>query len=184
MKPEQIDATVADIHAQNVAAGWWPANKDERNVGEILMLCVSELAEAMEGHRKNLPDDKLPHRPMFEVELADTVIRTFDLVGAKCPDGFGDLVEDLRDPIDPPPENAGKALLEIVKLFCEADDHFDRDHPYGAQGALAHAYVLIEELATARGFDLWGAIEEKRAFNRVRPDHKLEARMAPGGKAY
>jgi len=45
------------------------------------MLCVSELAEAMEGHRKDLPDDKLPHRSMFEVELADCLIRIFDLAG-------------------------------------------------------------------------------------------------------
>lgn len=53
----------------------------QRNVGELLMLCVSELAEAMEGHRKNLSDDKLPHRPQIEVELADCLIRIFDLAG-------------------------------------------------------------------------------------------------------
>ena len=53
----------------------------ERNIGELLMLTVSELAEAMEGHRKNLMDDKLPHRPMLEVELADAIIRIFDLAG-------------------------------------------------------------------------------------------------------
>lgn len=52
-----------------------------RNVGELLMLTVSELAEAMEGHRKGLQDDKLPHRQMFEVELADALIRIFDLAG-------------------------------------------------------------------------------------------------------
>ena len=42
----------------------------------------SEVYEAMEGARKNLPDDKLPHRPMIEVELADAVIRILDLCGA------------------------------------------------------------------------------------------------------
>lgn len=46
------------------------------------MLAVSELAEAMEGHRKDLADDKLPHRKMFEVELADALIRIFDMAGA------------------------------------------------------------------------------------------------------
>jgi NTP pyrophosphatase (non-canonical NTP hydrolase) len=55
----------------------------DRNTGELLMLCVSELAEAMEGHRKDLPDDKLPHRKMFEVELADALIRIFDLAGSR-----------------------------------------------------------------------------------------------------
>lgn len=66
---------------------WWtdPATGlplMNRNVGELLMLVVSELSEAMEGHRKNLMDDKLPHRKMFEVEIADALIRLFDLAGA------------------------------------------------------------------------------------------------------
>ena len=47
-----------------------------------LCLIHSEISEAMEGHRKNLMDDKLPHRKMCEVELADAVIRIFDLAGA------------------------------------------------------------------------------------------------------
>lgn len=53
----------------------------ERNVGELLMLCVSELSEALEGHRKNLMDDKLPQRKMFEMELTDCVIRILDIAG-------------------------------------------------------------------------------------------------------
>lgn len=65
---------------------WWhdPATGERlaRNKGELLMLIVSEVAEAMEGERKNLPDDKLPHRRMAEVELADTLIRIFDYAGA------------------------------------------------------------------------------------------------------
>jgi len=39
-------------------------------------------------------------------------------------------------------------------------------------------------LAGAYGFDLGGAIAEKMAFNAIRPDHKLEARAAEGGKVY
>lgn len=130
MKDEYYRAHVApvnrlceEIHADNVKAGWWtnPHTGENilqtRNVGEILMLIVSEIAEAMEGHRKSLPDDKLPHRPMIEVELADACIRIFDLAGAK-------------------------------------------------------------------GYDLGGAIAEKRAFNAHRDDHKLENRLKAGGKAY
>lgn len=73
----------AESHKANEK--WWldlqTGQRIQRNVGELLMLCVSELAEAMEGHRKNLPDDKLPHRRMLEVELADCVIRILDLCG-------------------------------------------------------------------------------------------------------
>ena len=68
----------------------------DRNVGEMLMLCVSELAEAMEGHRKNLPDDKLPHRSMLEVELADCLIRIFDLAIPLKLDLGGAFVEKME----------------------------------------------------------------------------------------
>jgi hypothetical protein len=83
------------------ASGWWTdlkTGEDLRmanNVPEKLMLIVSEVSEAMEGHRKNLMDDKLPHRPMVEVELADAVIRIFDLAGAKGYDVAGAIVEKL-----------------------------------------------------------------------------------------
>lgn len=66
---------------------WWISVEDgvtrlNRNKGELLMLIVSEIAEAMEGERKDLMDDKLPHRKMAEVELADALIRIFDYSAA------------------------------------------------------------------------------------------------------
>lgn len=127
-----------DIHADDIrnsavylqtachqaALHWWTDPKTGVDIRDNpycfsnkLMLTVSELAEAMEGDRKNLPDDKLPHRSMREVELADAVIRIFDLAGG-----------------------------------------FD--------------------------MDLAGAIVEKLAFNAKRPDHKIENRVAEGGKTY
>lgn len=75
-------ATIAaEIHKDN--ANWWKdINTGEalqRNVGELLMLTVCELAEAMEGSRKNIKDDHLPERLMFEVEIMDALIRLFDI---------------------------------------------------------------------------------------------------------
>lgn len=119
-------------HKASVDAGWWhdlatgtdykQECRDGTRLGKALVaekLCLihSEVSEAMEGHRKGLPDDKLPHRPMIEVELADAMIRIADLAGAL-------------------------------------------------------------------GLDLGGAIAEKMSFNAHRPDHKIEARQAAGGKAY
>lgn len=49
----------------------------------------------MEGHRKGLQDDKLPHRSMFEVELADVLIRLFDLAGAYNLDLGGAMEEKI-----------------------------------------------------------------------------------------
>jgi NTP pyrophosphatase (non-canonical NTP hydrolase) len=78
---------------------WWidPSTGEPkaRNIGELLMLCVSELAEAMEGHRKNLADDKLPHRRMFEVEIADCMIRLFDLAAGTGIDLGGAFVDKM-----------------------------------------------------------------------------------------
>ena len=79
-----LNQMAAEQHAAN--ATWWhdPATGERlvRNKGELLMLIVSEISEAMEGERKSLMDDKLPHRKMAEVELADALIRIFDYAGA------------------------------------------------------------------------------------------------------
>lgn len=80
------------IHAQNVEMGWWSKPREK---GTLLMLVVSEIAEAMEGERKDLMDDHLPHRKMAEVELADAVIRILDYAEA-----FGyDLQSAIREKI-------------------------------------------------------------------------------------
>lgn len=79
-------------NTHNANKKWWHDIKTgqpiERNRGELLMLIVSEIAETMEGERKGLMDDHLPHRRMAEVELADALIRIFDYAG-----GFGYDIE-------------------------------------------------------------------------------------------
>jgi len=84
--PLYIQSLQDTCHKDQVQAGWWSdlqtGQPKERNVGELLMLIVTEVSEAMEGARKNAMDDKLSHRKMFEVELADALIRIFDLAGA------------------------------------------------------------------------------------------------------
>lgn len=75
-------------HSAALQAGWWhrPDGSDTRDnpmcFSQKLCLIHSEVSEAMEGDRKGLKDDKLPHLDMREVELADAVIRIFDLAGA------------------------------------------------------------------------------------------------------
>lgn len=85
------------IHAACVRAGWWTdlstGERKDRNVGELLCLVHSEISEAMEGHRKNLMDDHLPHRKMIEVELADAIIRICDIAGGLGLDLGGAVAE-------------------------------------------------------------------------------------------
>lgn len=91
-----IQSGVLKAHRASVKAGWYhnirTGKPKKRNLGEMLCLIHSEISEAMEGERKNLPDDKLKHRPMVEVELADAMIRIFDYAGYRKLDLAGAAV--------------------------------------------------------------------------------------------
>lgn len=89
-------------HGLAAKSGWWsdrktgePLTRHQVNVAEKLCLIHSEISEAMEGDRKDLMDDKLPHRKMLEVELADALIRIFDLAGFLNLDLAGATIEKL-----------------------------------------------------------------------------------------
>lgn len=98
-----ITLLVDQCHAASKKAGWWddldtglPLPLTQERVGDKLMLIVTEIAEAKEGHRKNLMDEHLPHRKMLEVELADAIIRIADLAGALGLCLGGAVVEKLK----------------------------------------------------------------------------------------
>lgn len=94
---EGLRACITDSHGAAVASGWWTdletGERKDRNIGELLCLVHSEISEAMEGVRKGMKDDKLPHRSMFEVELVDALIRIFDIAGAYNLDLAGAYIE-------------------------------------------------------------------------------------------
>lgn len=83
----------ARIHQQNREMGWWDSPRED---GTLLMLVTSEIAEAMEGFRKDLMDDHLTHRKMAEVELADAMIRIMDIAAFH---GF-DLASAIVEKVD------------------------------------------------------------------------------------
>jgi NTP pyrophosphatase (non-canonical NTP hydrolase) len=116
-----LNDLAANIFLDNVKAGWWTDLKTglplERNMGELLCLVHSEVSEAMEGYRKDLPDDKLPHRKMFEVELADVLIRVFDIAGKHNLDLDG-AVREKRE------YNASRADHKIENRLTENGKKF------------------------------------------------------------
>ena len=90
-------------HQRSALAGWWsdPITGEwleltPERFAQKLLLIHSEISEACEGHRKGLMDDHLPHRPMVEVELADAIIRIFDLAGRAGYDVTGAVLEKLE----------------------------------------------------------------------------------------
>ncbi len=71
IKGKSLNELSALCHSIAVEKGFWA---QERNIGEALMLIVTELAEAMEAHR-------VQDQANFKEEIADTFIRLLDLCG-------------------------------------------------------------------------------------------------------
>lgn len=93
-----VTTLVNVCYNQSVQMGWWKSEDITNPLVVPTKLCLihSEISEALEGHRKGLPDDKLPHRPAIEVELADAVIRIGDLAGFLKLDLAGAIAEKLE----------------------------------------------------------------------------------------
>lgn len=103
-----------EIYETGKAAGFYdkPHTDPAFNHGEKMMLVVSEISEGVEGLRgapfPGIADDKLPHRPMIEVELADAVIRIMNY-GSHCGlDVAGAVVEKNEFNKSRPHKHGGK----------------------------------------------------------------------------
>ncbi len=71
IKGQSLNQLAHTCHSIAMEKGFWDK---ERNIGEALMLIVTELAEAMEAHR-------IQDQANFKEEIADSFIRLLDLCG-------------------------------------------------------------------------------------------------------
>jgi hypothetical protein len=162
------------VHAAN--AKWWvdinTGEPIERNRDELLMLVITELSEAVEGIRKDLMDDHLPHRKMEEVEIADAMIRLLDYCG-----GFDERVSYASEIIN----KSTKGSFEDSP--SKAADIFDICY-YVTAMEVEKSLISMYEYCNKWNLDLFGSLEEKLAYNATRADHTHEARREVNGKKF
>lgn len=159
----------ADVHERNVVAGWWTdietGEPKKRNVGEMFVLIVTELAEAFKAYVDRSNDDKLPQYPGVGVELADVQIRVADFAGA------------LR---------AGRVVHHQRGTFNPGEDFFlrirDLADKYEAIRKTPDAVGEPETGAFIKPMDVAEMVVAKLAYNANRADHKIENRLKPDGK--
>lgn len=179
--PAFVNELAKTIYTDNVARGWYDS---PRSNATLLQLCVTELSEATEGLRKNLMDDKLPHRLMEEVEQADFIIRLLDFCG------FHKMELDLAK------FYGGERMLESCKCYLKCSAWLDAAEEWlyeeectdgmirHAARNLGRAYSAIINLAAHKGYDIYEAMREKLAFNAVRKDHTRSDRANENGKKF
>ncbi len=172
----KINELAARIHANNKK--WWTdletGKPIKRNRNELLMLAITELSEAVEGIRKDLMDDHLPHRKMEEVELADAKIRLLDYAA-----GYKIELMEQAPSQAPFRDNKAESIFLICFTICMVQFGEGDDIDY-----LSAAVHSIDDYCKKFGLDLDGAVEEKIAYNLTRQDHSHEARKAANGKKF
>lgn len=191
LTPGHITDLILECHGAAWHAGWWHDPRTntrlDRNVGEMLLLMISELAEAAHGDERGLLDDKIPGRRMVEVEIADFEIRLFDFCGGLRIDlqaalAWSEENETVRRDIHP--IDGTPVLWRATRHVVDAMEAHRKGRAEEMARALVRALRMVRWLSGYRGFNVPQARIEKMAYNAARPDHKREARLAPGGKAY
>lgn len=96
------------IHENAKAKGWW---ETDRNDGELIALCHSELSEMLEGLRHgNSASEHIPTFTAAEEEAADVVIRLMDMCEARGWNLAGAILAKMEFNATRPHKHGGKAF--------------------------------------------------------------------------
>lgn len=173
------------IHQQNIDMGWWD---NPRPFGTFICLFHSELSEAMEGDRKGLMDDNLPQYPMFQVELADFVIRCLDWLGSVrlTEELWSDIIAEYNNDESEPWSSSCESNIELLAELhsCVSSAYMTETDDTAPVGLIAGSVICAISYALENNFDLMTIINEKVEYNKHRADHKRENRAKENGKKY
>lgn len=174
---QDLPSLAKAIHEEAMTKGFWDK---KRNLGEMLMLIVSELSEALEADREPPPNEESAlfyygenGKPEGVItELADAIIRCLDTLYAQLPlpGTLQDLVEERYDfhtsvhvvyELNPYviSNNFGDNLLKVCDFVIRAK----RDIRW-----LADVIVFCDRLSATLGYDVWQIVEEKFKYNKTR----------------
>ena len=136
MEDLKLNSFAAAVHENAVAHGWW---EEERGLPEVLMLCVSELAEALEEFRSG--------RPMLYYPCNAGGLCVDDRAGENVTCGSRTYNPD--NPETP----------------CTARSK----KPEGVAVELADCVIRILDYCGHAGIDIEEAIRIKHEYNKTRP---------------
>jgi len=193
MKYPKLNLLANQIHIANLKAGWWDDFLPEKHTRHetAMALVLSEIMEGLEGIRKGINDDHLPQYQMFDVEMADAMVRLLDLAGAyeinlDCPItgivGVGNTLEDeIRDRAT---LNPMAGIYKAVQFILGGGQRPSvvMDNRYRVKKAIVAVVTLYEAYGTHP--NMFEIVVVKVAYNAQRADHKKSAREAKGGKKW
>lgn len=177
---QNMDKLAEEIFQLNKKRGWW--DNMDRDTDETLQLVSTEVAEATEGYRKDLMDDKIKHRKMEEVELADALIRVLDLGGR-----YGWKYDSTACTYDGKCcESHAAYHLLINKAICALSDEIksnpDNIRHFYVDQAYSELVNTIMWVSQVFEFEIMDALKEKFEYNKTRKDHSREERAKKHGK--
>lgn len=167
---------------------WWvdlqTGERLNRNVGEIICLIHSEISEYWHGCKTMVRDTHLITRAMWQVELADALIRVFDFLGGT--NRYDHVNRAYADAY----EWATMKKFESESVWT-ADAHellsdwMEAERKGRESNELIAKFIAFVEVnCDDVNLDIDQVIDEKLEYNKHRADHQPENRNEEGGKKW